>query len=312
MAEKVKAKITLNRNQKKMIFYVLMMAYPVIQFCIFYIGVNLNSILLAFKEYEYGLTQDSITGYHWAGFSQFEKIFNMFSMEEVFKYAFINSFVAYVITTVASISLTIFFAYYVFKKKLFSRFFKVMLFLPSVISSLVMAVLFTSLAESIIPGILNELFGVEVNALLTDPNSRFGMIIFYSIWVSFGTNILLYNGSMTAIDVEIIEAAHMDGAEGFKEFIYIIFPLIFPTFTTLFVTGLAGVFTNQYNLHAIYGEMAPRNIYTVGYYLFVRVKVGTYADYTYLSAFGLLLTAVIMPVVLVVRWLMVKFGPTAN
>ena len=38
-------------QNKKLIFYIAMMAIPVIQFCIMYIGVNFNSILLAFQKY---------------------------------------------------------------------------------------------------------------------------------------------------------------------------------------------------------------------------------------------------------------------
>lgn len=38
------------RSNKKLIFYCLFMAYPVLQFVIFYIFVNFNSILLSFKK----------------------------------------------------------------------------------------------------------------------------------------------------------------------------------------------------------------------------------------------------------------------
>ena len=40
---------TKNRNQK--IFYALMMAIPILQFIVFYVVVNANSIVLSFKDY---------------------------------------------------------------------------------------------------------------------------------------------------------------------------------------------------------------------------------------------------------------------
>ena len=40
---KVKKKKLLTRRKKQLIFYICLVAIPIIQFCIFYIGVNLNS-----------------------------------------------------------------------------------------------------------------------------------------------------------------------------------------------------------------------------------------------------------------------------
>ena len=312
MTNKQSKKRQLTRSQKDKLFYTLMMIYPVVQFCVFYIGVNINSVLLAFKQYDYGITQDSIAGYHWAGFSQFEKVFNMFKAEPVFLSALKNSLLSYVVIALSASTLTVFFAYYIFKKKALGNFFRIMLFLPSVISSLVMAILFTSMAESIIPKLINNAFSTDVKPLLTDPNTRFGMVIFYAIWVNFGTSVLLYNGSMAGIDNEIIEAAEIDGANGFKEFIFIIFPMVYPTFTTFFVTNLATLFTNQLSLHSIYGTSAPNDMYTFGYYMFVKIEDGTIADYTYLSAMGLLMTAVAVPVTLLVRKMLIKIGPSTD
>ena len=35
-----------------MLFYVLMMAWPILQFCVFYIAVKFNSILYSFQRYD--------------------------------------------------------------------------------------------------------------------------------------------------------------------------------------------------------------------------------------------------------------------
>lgn len=60
-----KGKLRVNRDQ---LFYILLLAFPLAQFCIFYIGVNFNSFLLAFQTYN---TQTS--AFQWdfgANFSQ--------------------------------------------------------------------------------------------------------------------------------------------------------------------------------------------------------------------------------------------------
>ena len=40
-----------NKRKQDLIFYIVMLAYPVLQFAIFYIGVNFNSILMAFQYF---------------------------------------------------------------------------------------------------------------------------------------------------------------------------------------------------------------------------------------------------------------------
>ena len=299
------------QKKKKWIFYWAIIALPLLQFCIFYIGVNFNSILLAFKEYNMGVGKFESAGYTFAGFSQFKECFTQFKTSPRLSVALKNSLLVYGVTTLSMSTLTIWFAYYIFKRKFASGVFRIILFLPQVISPLVMSVMFKSIAEVILP----ELFtsnGIEVKNLLSNPNTRFATTLFYNIWVSFGTSILLYNGNMASIDPEVLEAGRMDGAEGFREFIYIIFPLVYPTFCTFFVVHIAGIFTNQMGLHGLYGLEAYADMNTFGYYLFVEVSTAGLSQYPYLSALGLMMTLVAVPLTLLVRWGMNRIGPSVD
>ena len=53
------------RLPRNLLFYSLLLALPLLQFCIFYVGVNLNSVLLAFKTYTGNNT------YAWLGLGNF-------------------------------------------------------------------------------------------------------------------------------------------------------------------------------------------------------------------------------------------------
>ena len=53
-------------NRKDLLFYILMMAFPVAQFCIFYVGVNANSILLAFQKIDLAAGTTVWTGANFA------------------------------------------------------------------------------------------------------------------------------------------------------------------------------------------------------------------------------------------------------
>ena len=73
----MKSTRTLTRNQKRNLFFGLMITVPLILFVIFYGIVNVNTILLAFKNYEL-LPGDQI-GYKvtFAGFENFAVVFKM-------------------------------------------------------------------------------------------------------------------------------------------------------------------------------------------------------------------------------------------
>jgi ABC-type sugar transport system permease subunit len=123
----------------------------------------------------------------------------------------------------------------------------------------------------------------------------------------------MYSNKMSSISDEIIESAHLDGAVGIKEFWYIDFPLIFPTFSTFYITGVVTLFTNQVNLFTFYGAGAPGTIQTFGYWMFARVQSAkTEVDYPVVSAMGLLQTIVAVPLTFFVKWLLEKLGPTTE
>ena len=94
------------------VFFSLMMAIPIVQFCIFYIGVNINSILLSIKEYS------TDTGsYEIVYFDNFKKVFSdFFGESDVLRVAFKNSLVFSSFNLVVGISLGLLFSYSIYKK----------------------------------------------------------------------------------------------------------------------------------------------------------------------------------------------------
>ena len=82
--------------------------------------------------------------------------------------------------------------------------------------------------------------------------------------------------------------------------------------------ALAGVFTNQANLYALYDAQGT-HVATIGYYLFVQTQKSgvirfnkNYLNYPELVAYGLILTAITITVTLIVKKLLKKFGPSVD
>ena len=293
------------RSRKQFIFYCLMIALPVVQVLIFYFGVNINSILLAFKNY------DRETGnYVWTGFEHFVKTAKEMFTDVTWAFAFKNSVIAWAVSTVVSMVLALFFSYYIYKKGLLKNFFRVMLFLPSIISSIVMVILFRNLVDNFIPALVLRLGGEPILGLLANHDTTMLVLIVYQILMGFGTNVLLLSGAMSSIPTSITEAAQIDGAGKLREFFTIVFPQIFPTFLTILIISLASLFSNQLNLFSFYGSYAEAQFSTVGYILYKRTLAASYAEYSDLAAIGIILTLIIVPITLGVRKVLEKVGPS--
>lgn len=297
------------RRRKEAIFYYALVFLPLLQVAVFYFGVNINSILLAFKDYS------STSGvYSWVGFANFTRFFNeLINGESLMRIAG-NSLIVYGVSLFVGLPLALMFSFYLYKRFLFSGIFKVLLFVPSIISSVVMVLTYTYFVEWGVPGILEELFHIKMSPPLSEVKTRFTWVIFYNIFISFGTGVIMYTSSMSRVPASVVEYARIDGVGFFREFFSITLPLIYPTITTFLVVGVSGIFTNQANVYTFYGGEAGDDIATFGYFLFNKVMAGraTLTDYPYAAAAGILFSFVAIPLTLIVKYLLERFGPTTE
>ena len=58
------------------------------------------------------------------------------------------------------------------------------------------------------------------------------------IWAGLGWDALIITAGLRSIPDELYDAAKVDGASGWKEFIYITYPLLRPTLTFVLVTSV--------------------------------------------------------------------------
>lgn len=302
----VKRKKLTKKKRGEIAFYCVMLAYPLLQFAIFYIGVNFNSILLSFESYDF----DSAS-YNFVGLANFRKVFGeLFSMD-IYRYSLLNSLLAYGVTFLM-IPLSLIFSYYMFKKFPLGGLFKVMLFLPSIVSSFVMMTVFRFFVEDALPLLIRNM-GIDFqNGLLSNRSTQLGTIIFYNMWVSFGGSILMYLGAMNTISDSVIESARLEGAGFFREFFSIVLPLCYQTIITFIITGIAGIFINQLGLFAFYQTNAAPRLYTFGYVLYIRTLGANFSQYPELATLGILFTFVAVPLTLGVKYLLNKFGPSVD
>ncbi len=293
-------------------FYWVMMALPLLQFLIFYVGVNFNSILLAFQEIV-PQVKDGTVEYvsSFVGFKTFAKYIETELMSPSYRVAIVNSLIYMAFSIVVIMPLGLLFSFYIFKKYRFSGLYRVFLFLPSVICSLILVIFYQFLVDLTIPQIVGEITGEKIQGLLTTGSTAFATLVFFNFWFSFGPSSLVYVNAMSQISPSVIEAAELDGATGLKQFWHIVLPGIFPSITSYIIICVAQVAVNQLNGYSFFGASAgDLGVQTIGYKLFAMVANDfTTQNYPVAAAGGILFTLVIAPLTILLRRAMEKFGP---
>lgn len=288
---------------EELIFYCLLLAWPVAQFCVFYIGVNAQSIMLSFMKYEYDIVNRTYS-YSWAGFANFLELFETFKINPDFPGMLKNSFLSFAIGLIIGTPSNFIISYYLFRKMWGTKVFKILFILPGIVSGMTICILFRLLVGVALPATLG------ITNLINNYQTSLGTCIFFAQWINFGSSYLIYVGTMGDISDSLLESARLDGCSYWKELWFIVFPMLWPTFSTFFVGGLTGFFTASPFLFEFYEFKADTRIQTLGYYLFKETKMAGPERYPFVSCFGLLLTMVCIPVVLGTRWAMNKFGPS--
>ncbi len=290
-------------KQKGTLFYWGVIILPILNYLVFFVGININNILMAFKDYSVVNYQKQIS---WVGFQNFIKIFRDAT---VLGYLVKNSLMYFAVTLVFVIPLTLLFAYYIFKQYTAHSFFKVMIFLPSIICSMVLVIFYRTFVNEILDKILIK---PEISLISKDSTATAVVLGLYIIG-GFSSNILLFLNSMSQMSNAVLEAARIDGASEFRTFWSIVLPSIWGTIVEMIVIAMAGLATNQANLQAMFGNDLRKTMRTVGYHIFVSIfdnGAESEIKYAYCSAFGLLATVVIAPLTIFTRYIMNKVGPT--
>lgn len=293
-----------DQNRKRLIFYISVFAIPVVQFLIFYVYVNFNSILLAFKD------MDVNGNYSFVGFDNIRQVISDLFTDVNRLDALKNTGILFGLTLLVGIPLPTFVSYYIFKKRLGHKAFSVILYLPSIMSMLALSISYKYFCEKAIPEVWLKLFGKKITGLVSTYDTQFAATLVFTLWFGIGSSFMIYVSTMGSISESVIESAALDGVKPLQEFIYIIFPHIYPTFITYIITNIAVAFINQMNLYNLYGNEAPQHIQTLGYFLYRKTALANLSEYPYLAAFGIVCTMICIPICFSVKMLLEKIGPS--
>lgn len=121
---------------------------------------------------------------------------------------------------------------------------RTLLFLPVVLTPVVVGYLFADLLEAS-NGPLNEtLRAIGLDALarnwLADPTLALPVVAGVNVWMWTGFSMAIYQSAMTSLDDDVLEAAALDGAGSWRVLLHVVVPMLRPAHFSLLVLGAIG------------------------------------------------------------------------
>ena len=222
---------------------------------------------------------------HFVGLENFRKVFS--ADTNYFKYI-TNTLLFTVVTTVAKTGLGLVFALALSKNIKLKNFHRGVMYMPSVLSILIIGLVFTSILTPKM-GILNEgLRAVGLDGLaqqwLTNPKIAFWSVMGVDIWRGTGYIMTMLIVGILAIPQVYYEASSIDGANGWNKFLHITLPMLRQTLAvTIVLNVLYGmkVFDMVYALTNGGPGHTTEVMYTA---VFKQFSQGLYAEGTTISS----------------------------
>ncbi|MCZ8518968.1 MULTISPECIES: ABC transporter permease [Paenibacillus] len=266
--------------------------------------VPMFGLAIAFQDYKPHI---GFLDSPWVGLKHFERFFT----EPQFWMLFRNTFVLAMYNLVFFFPLPIILALMLneVRRERFKGFVQTMLYLPHFVSWVVAVGIFYVLLTTE-GGIVNEIIarlGMEKIPFLLSEEWFRTMIISQSIWKEAGWGTIIFLAALSGVDLQLYEAARIDGAGRWRQLWHVTLPAIRSTIVILFIlrlgsfldTGFEHIFLMLNSVNREVGEVFDTYVYLKGL---------TQAQYSYSAAVGLFKSAVGLVLVLGANWLAKKFG----
>ena len=244
------------------------------------------------------------------GFDNFKTLFTANDVSRLYWLSFKNTVIIWFFNFVPQIGFALILASWFTDTHLHLKAqgaFKVMIFMPNIITAATIAMLFFSLfSYPIAPvntlmqklGILNTPF----EYFRSVPTSR-GLISFIQWWMWYGNTMIIMIAGMSGINPSLFEAAMIDGCTSRQIFWKITLPLIKPILLYNLITSLVGGLT-MFDIPHLMTQGNPNNMTnTVARFIYMQGFSGSY-NFNMASASSVVLFAIIIVGSLILNQLM--------
>ncbi len=212
--------------------YALFVVPTLFLYVLFFVYPMITSLVYGFTDWN-GLDDP-----RYIGFGNFEEAFG----DDDFINAIYNNIVFILFAAFVQVPLIVLFAILISGVKRFQGFYKTTVFVPSILSTSVIGILWGFIYQPEV-GPLNRIlgwFGIEPIYWLADMKWAMFAVLVTNAWQWMGFFIVLVLAAILAIPKELNEAADIDGASGWHKAIHITVPLIQPIVSVVIMLSIAG------------------------------------------------------------------------
>lgn len=251
---------------------------------IFFFIPFFHTFVLSFQDY-------SMSIYHpaWVGLQNYIKLLH----NPVFYKVMLNTFIYLFVAVPVLVIFPLFVAILINQKIRGVTLYKILIYLPVIVSIVVAAIAFKWLYAD--QGILNYIvtsMGFQSIGWLTDPDWALYSVIWVTIWKGIGYYMIIYLAALMSVPKELYEACDIDGANFFTKHLTVTIPHIMPTIalvTTISAISAMKVFAEIY----VMTKGGPLNSSkTIVYYIYERAFENL--DLGYASAMAVVLLIIVM------------------
>lgn len=305
----------MNQGVKKITFFqkvyrsrvLLLMCLPAIIFFFAFNYMPLPGIWVAFVRYNY---RDGIFGSQFIGLQNFEFLMTSGKLLELTR----NTVLYNIVFILAGNFLAVFVAILLneMRSKYFKKVSQTIMFLPYFISQVLVGILVFNLLNydtGFVNGILTNM-GLEKWQPYANANVWPAILVIVYLWQQTGYNSVVYFAAIMGIDGEMMEAAKVDGANGFQRIRYIILPSLKPTIVILLLFALGGIVKGNFGLfYNVVG--ANPMLYSTTDIIETYVYRATMVDFNFsrASAVGLYQSVIGFVIVMTVNYIVKKIEP---
>ncbi len=179
----------------------------------------------------------------------------------------------------------------------FSGTFRVIYYIPTVASTVSIAVMWTNLFGD--GGFMQQVFGLDLLSAGTSYWAQRMCVIMLTVWKGLGGTVVLFVAGLNGVNASYHEAAEIDGANAWSIFWRITMPQLYPTIFYVLVTSVIGGMQIFIEPNLIFGNYpATGNMATAGtrYNIpFVGYIFGVFnnGEWAHASALGIILAIII-------------------
>lgn len=288
-------------NWKRLLFIWGMLAIPLIHFAIFFVYVNIDSVLMSFQKFNVSEMKFVWTFDNYARFWRELTSPTMHSLRN----AILNS-TLFGLNDILLVLISLVLSYFFFKKIRGRSFFRIIFFLPSIISIVIYTMAYKFMFQQN-TGPINQLikaFGGEPPMWFNEEKLTLLLVMVYCLWVGTGYNILIFGGAMANLNSEVIEYAKLDGVGMFRELFQIILPMIWPTLSVAFLGSVTTVFTLFIQVQLLTLGSSTFSVKTIAY--IINTSVDSNPEWA--ATVGICFTLVAAPIIIGVRKLIDVIG----